>query len=361
MRHWRVGVLVALAMACNGACNGVGKEGDLAPTGVDGGVSKEAGRTFEEVVPDNSPTDQALVDGYVGPDGPIPESCGNDQCDPGEDPCSCSVDCASDATCCQDLDCPQPQCGPCCKAVCVNFECVEGWLAPCCFNGECEAGENHQNCPEDCALAPGCGDGICQAGEDGCSCAKDCPGIPECCEDADCPQPSCGPCCKSVCQDQMCLPVWLSPCCWNNECEAGEDYQSCPEDCPAPKTECESKGGVCVGWDPDYSQCPPGTGPTGLMCENKNQVCCQKETNPGDCDTFKCAADADCVKTDAGCCPCTGGGDSIAVAEKCEKNWLAALNCPPEIACPPVDACDDSYPACMGNQCVLLGGGTGPK
>ena len=69
---------------------------------------------------------------------------------------------------------------------------------PCDFDGVCEAGEDCNNCPDDCVTGPGpaasCGNGICEAGdgEDCVSCPADCngkqngqPGRRFCCGDGD--------------------------------------------------------------------------------------------------------------------------------------------------------------------------------
>jgi hypothetical protein len=78
-----------------------------------------------------------------------------------------------------------------------------------------------------------CGNGTCDEEEDPCSCPDDCLIMDEtCCSESDCPQPSCGPCCKVLCEDFQCAqPLWEEPCCWNSACEEGEDFESCPEDC----------------------------------------------------------------------------------------------------------------------------------
>jgi len=233
---------------------------------------------------------------------------------------------------------------------------VDEWEAPCCFNGECEEGETYENCPEDCPQPDTCGDGECTVWEDPCLCPEDCMGPDNCCKDEDCPQPKCGPCCHAYCIDFQCVEQWDAPCCWNGECEEGETFENCPQDCPEEVTECEQNGGICAPWDPDYSQCPEGTVPTGLMCKSKSEVCCQNEGPPPVCDFFSCQKDKDCVKTNAGCCPCSMGGTSIAIADKCVDKWLDSLDCPPDIMCLAVYLCDDSIPVCKNNKCTLSGG-----
>jgi hypothetical protein len=289
-------------------------------------------------------------------DCPPQPACGDGICQEGEDPCECPQDCLDFGMCCDDADCPQPLCGPCCKAICVGGQCEDQWLDNCCWNDKCEEGETPENCPEDCPPQPGCGDGICQDAEDPCSSPDDCGEPLECCTDDDCPQVDCGPCCNNLCLGGICTPVWEKPCCWNGECEEGEDSENCPMDCPPEETECEQAGGICVGWTPGYTNCPEGTEPTGLKCPSKNDVCCQKEGPPPPCDFFACTMNSDCAKTQAGCCPCSSGGQSVAIAAKCLEAWIDSLNCPPDIMCPAVYLCDDSVPVCMNGQCTLSGG-----
>jgi hypothetical protein len=282
-------------------------------------------------------------------------TCGDGICQEGETPCDCPQDCLVEGGCCYDEDCPQPQCGPCCSAFCVDGLCQDEWATPCCWNGECEEGETWENCPEDCEQASGCGDGICQDDENPCTCPKDCTKEVECCEDLDCPQPKCGPCCHGVCTaDLTCEEIWDSPCCWNGVCEEGETFDNCPQDCAEEANECQGDDGICVTWLPgDETNCPDGMEETGLKCDSKNEVCCQKDGPPPVCDFFACQVNSDCVKTNAGCCPCSSGGQSIALAADCADDWLKGLNCPPDLMCLTVYMCDDSVPVCLNNMCKL--------
>lgn len=79
----------------------------------------------------------------------------------------------------------------------------------------------------------GCGDVACnqQGSENPCNCPEDCLGPGTCCEDEDCPVLPCGLCCRTLCGDYQCTSEMLENCCGNDECEAGEDAQSCPSDC----------------------------------------------------------------------------------------------------------------------------------
>ena len=259
--------------------------------------------------------------GETATDAGTPELCGNGECDEGEDPCTCPADCLSMDTCCEALDCPQPKCGPCCKAECKDFKCAEPiWLEPCCWNNKCEEGETYESCPQDCPNP--CGDEVCAADEDPCSCPDDCPvgagsAGDACCSADDCSQPRCGPCCKVHCTDYQCTePIWLEPCCWNNKCEEGETHETCPLDCPAPSEDCD-----------DY---------------------------------YACDGNDDCVKANAGCCSCSMGGQSVAVAASCVDELRADLNCPPELNCIAMYNCDDSVAVCKEGRCVLEGGRSEP-
>ena len=217
-------------------------------------------------------------------------------------------------------------------------------------------------------VEPFCGDEVCNGAEDPCTCPKDCPvgdGMPgaTCCDAMDCAQPKCGPCCVVTCDDFVCSEeTWLDDCCWNGECEEGETWENCPDDCPMPPTECEQEYGVCVGWTPGYTNCPPGTVPSGLACTSKSEVCCIEgdDPPPPDCEDFTtCVVDADCVKTNAGCCPCSMGGTSTAINVNCLDAWNDLMDCPPDLMCPAVYNCDNSTPACDSGHCVLVGGGFG--
>ena len=162
-----------------------------------------------------------------------------------------------------------------------------------------------------------CGNGECDEGEDPCTCPADCLSMDTCCEALDCPQPKCGPCCKAECKDFKCAePIWLEPCCWNNKCEEGETYETCPLDCPAPSEDCD-----------DY---------------------------------YACDGNDDCVKANAGCCSCSMGGQSVAVAASCVDELRADLNCPPELNCIAMYNCDDSVAVCKEGRCVLEGGRSEP-
>ena len=134
-----------------------------------------------------------------------------------------------------------------------------------------------------------------------------------------------------------------------------------PDTVEPEKTECEKKGGKCLPWDPEYNSCGPGTEPSGHMCRTRSEVCCVSSGTTGDCaDYYACTENEDCVKTNAGCCPCNMGGQSTALNASCVDEWADQLNCRPDINCMAVYRCDNSVAVCQNERCVLEGGGVGP-
>jgi hypothetical protein len=84
-----------------------------------------------------------------------PPYCGDENCDPGEDQCSCPGDCGTP---------PATEVGLCTDGV----------------NNDCDAYtdcEDTDDCGTDPACQGGvCGNGVCEAGEDCLNCAADCDG-----------------------------------------------------------------------------------------------------------------------------------------------------------------------------------------
>ncbi len=86
--------------------------------------------------------------------------------------------------------------------------------------------------------APVCGDNVCQAPEDSNSCPADCPAGPPpapVCGDAVCEAPEDNASCPADCPAGP--PPPSGPVCGDAVCEAPEDNASCPADCPAPPAE----------------------------------------------------------------------------------------------------------------------------
>ena len=192
-------------------------------------------------------------------------TCGNQQCEGGESAEGCPIDCGG----CGDGFCLAGEnavaCPNDCNSICGNQLCEPGEnylicepdCLPPCGNGECEQGENNDNCPIDCYE---CGDGICgmaeaQDGECDDDCLKPC-GDAECSGDEDpltCPW-DCGTCPDGTCglnETPSTCPKDCMASCGNHQCEVGETWLGCPVDCQC-ESDCEEKecgddgcGGSC--------------------------------------------------------------------------------------------------------------------
>jgi len=96
-------------------------------------------------------------------------------------------------------------------------------------------------------------------------------------------------------------------------------------------------------------------------CISDGEVCCVPVLPVTDCENFyACESNEDCVKTQAGCCPCNMGGSSVAINAHCTDEWRAQMDCPPNLVCPAWFNCDSSSPVCAAGECKLAGGGFGP-
>jgi hypothetical protein len=129
-----------------------------------------------------------------------------------------------------------------------------------CGNHKCDDfdGENFLNCPADC-LPPPCGNGECEPGENPDNCANDCdnPCGNDLCEKGETPE-TCPIDCDATCGDQKCeygedpeiCPDDCKYPCGNELCETGESPLDCPEDCA---TACGD--GECIPPE-DANNCP---------------------------------------------------------------------------------------------------------
>lgn len=253
-------------------------EPDTASHDVASDVPEEDLAETDLTVPDQTVPDQTVPD--VEPDEVEP-GCGDGVCGANEDPCTCPADCLvegelGEETCCEDSDCLQASCGPCCAVMCVDFKCTAPVTQEsCCWNGMCEEGETFETCPEDCP-EPYCGNGVCDGDETPCSCGQDCLGDGNaCCVDSDCPPLNCGPCCVLTCVEYQCAsePTWLKDCCFNNSCEPGESSANCPVDCSCGNGTCDA-GEDTVNCDQDCDK-PANVDPS---CSLENPISCGTAT-----------------------------------------------------------------------------------
>ena len=106
-------------------------------------------------------------------------------------------------------------------------------------------------------------------------------------------------------------------------------------------------------------------GNTSSGCEPQEGGClsdadCQEgefcDSNSGQCISFfDCTADSDCVKVQAGCCPCNEGGSSTAINRNYTSQWKAHLECEGDEYCLQVYRCMPlELPACVDGMCKLI-------
>jgi hypothetical protein len=192
------------------------------------------------------------------------KTCGNGQCEQGEDCVVCPEDCTDGCeVACGDGVCHKGECESCpkdcvnCPGMCndgvcsKNEDCLKcpadcGTCPVECGDGDCGEGENCHSCPGDCGQCPTvCGDAICEPPEN-CSTCDDCGCEPiETCIDGDCCMPVCF---DMECGDDECGGV-CGQCLPNFECKAGEC--KCTPDCVDKECGDDGCGGTC-------STCPPG-------------------------------------------------------------------------------------------------------
>jgi len=231
--------LAALAVFAMGACD---KGTSIGSTGNCGdGVCSETEST------DSCPADCSCGNGTCDQGEDISScdqdcsTCGDGQCTGDETCTSCSDDCGAcpscgDGTCNGDEDCTScpDDCGACgecgngvseqgedCDGTDLHSEdCVmngfDGGVLACtdlclfdttgcfnseCGNGQCEAGEDHTSCPQDCSA--GCGDGQC-SGADGETCGS-------CARDCSCGETACKDFlgCLYQCDNQACVETFI--------------------------------------------------------------------------------------------------------------------------------------------------------
>jgi hypothetical protein len=177
-------------------------------------------------------------------------------------------------------------------------------------------------CPSD---DPYCGDGKCQlsAGENTQTCPQDCPAI---CGDGACTGNETHASCRNDC------PVD----CGDGSCDGGETYQSCPSDCPAPPV---CGDGTCQNGESTANcpfDCPPAAICGNGFCEAGETA----NTCPQDCYVAYC-------------------GNGVCDFGESEVNCFADCNdhcAPGQVDCFADDLCWSSGVSCTGTLFTCGGG-----
>jgi hypothetical protein len=229
--------------------------------------------------------------------------------------------------------CPGEDCDEV-NGVCVPFVCDN--------DGECDSGEDCNNCPDDCFSTTGgvCGDGICAGGDEDCfTCPADCR-----CTGGGCSNGCCG---DGICSGENagncpvdCDPAFVPPgdsCCGDGICEGPEDDINCAIDCAACTVDADCDDGqYCNGSETcDVNgNCQPGT--------------------PVDCaDTVDCTIDS-CNETtdtcdhlpDDGFCDNTlycDGVETCDVVNDCQPG--TPVDCADTVDCT-IDSCNETTDTC---------------
>lgn len=220
------------------------------------------------------------------------------------------------------LDCRQLSgvAGLCREAVCVGFECGDGF---------CSGNETAGTCADDCDAL--CGDGVCSHDETPATCASDCAAV---CGDGFCTHnetvATCASDCDSLCGDGVCYEgetadtceMDCPASCGDGFCTHNEDAASCEEDCAA-----LCGDGLCThseNADTCAADCPascgdgicsPDAGETPENC----QVDCPSQCGDGLCtagETVDSCYD-DCGSCGDGVCSASGGEDASTCYDDC--------------------------------------------
>lgn len=231
--------------------------------------------------------------------------CGNDVIDAGEVCDGADLDGKS----CGDFACSGGGALGC-NATCSGFDrtfCAG--CPPCDDDGACDAGEDCNGCPGDCAGGTSsgavCGNGLCEAGngEDCASCPSDCRGVQGgkpsgryCCGDGGGVNPVACSDARCTSNGFSCSTVPTTPgafCCGDDTCSSGESCAACALDCALGAEVCGN--GVdddCSGQadcaDAACALTPACTcRPAGQSCTSSSQCCSQscrtKGKNAGTC------------------------------------------------------------------------------
>jgi len=343
--------------------------------------------------------------------------CGNDECEEGENPDNCpddcetggpGIDCLIDKCQVPDFCMTIPQCAEVveCIAACDDKDCAEGCAQglpgflqgmvddtiDCaadngclsgngptaeCGNGECEDGENPNNCPDDCKGPPPTGDAF-QCIVDNCNVSNQCLNSNFCKGHVQCVADCQG---KEKCEDD-CIdnaPGWLentlddiAECaanedcfgggqpakCGNGKCEPGENPGNCSEDCDGPPPPANCGDGDCnQGETPVncYEDCAPPCGNNSCDPYEKPSGC------PEDCDPEgdSCSVDENgnednqCGEfNQGGTCHCDAGCE---VSKNCCSDYWTDCKDPPQPECGNGTCEDGENPENCSEDCKAPG------
>jgi hypothetical protein len=230
------------------------------------------------------------------------KQCGLDDCGFDCGSCPAYAQCADDNQCvCENLECGGLCCSPeaicwdnsCCESSCAGVQCgtdgCGGSCGDCPDLTECQQGQ--------CACQfIACAEKCCQEGQT-CNSGKCC--TPDC-QDKECGSDGCTGLCGQCgfaheCEDGQC--VW-QVFCGNGQCEsgAGENCQTCDEDCNCSSDSVCQENGVCCPLQCEGKECgPDGCGGQCGVCQDLS-TCTQGMCL---CDFEQC--DADCCQVGEVC------------------------------------------------------------